>query len=216
MIQVFGKYRGIVTDNVDPLTKGRVQVASPAVLGELQLWALPCSPFAGRDVGLCLIPPVGANVWVEFEGGDLDFPIWSGCFWGDGEYPAEAQVSPPDQVQVLKGTGFKLVANSVGPTGLTIEVSPPMLGRTLRIVLDDNGIVVSNQDEMTLKLTESAIELEAQQQSKVSMTPNEVLITNRVAEIKLAGSNLDLTNGAASVKMSPASVNVNNGALEVT
>ena len=91
-----------------------------------------------------------------------------------------------------------------------------MLGRTLRIVLDDNGIVVSNQDEMTLKLTQSAIELEAQQQSKVTMSPNEVLITNRVAEIKLAGGNLDLTNGAASIKMSPATVSVNDGALDVT
>ncbi|MBL0158375.1 MAG: hypothetical protein IPP47_14920 [Bryobacterales bacterium] len=216
MAQIFGKFRGVVIDNVDPTAIGRVQVTVPSIDGFFPSFAMPCSPFAGPDVGLCLIPPVGANVWVEFEGGDVSLPIWSGCFWGAGEYPAEALVTPPDQVQVLKGTGFKLVANSVGPTGLTIEVSPPMLGRTLRIVLDDNGIVVSNQDEMTLKLTQSAIELEAQQQSKVTMSPNEVLITNRVAEIKLAGGNLDLTNGAASIKMSPATVSVNDGALDVT
>ena len=216
MAQIFGKFRGVVIDNVDPTAIGRVQVTVPSIDGFFPSFAMPCSPFAGPDVGLCLIPPVGANVWVEFEGGDVSLPIWSGCFWGAGEYPAEALVTPPDQVQVLKGTGFKLVANSVGPTGLTIEVSPPMLGRTLRIVLDDNGIVVSNQDEMTLKLTQSAIELEAQQQSKVTMSPNEVLITNRVAEIKLAGGNLDLTNGAASIKMSPATVSVYDGALDVT
>ena len=216
MAQIFGKFRGVVIDNVDPTAIGRVQVTVPSIDGFFPSFAMPCSPFAGPDVGLCLIPPVGANVWVEFEGGDVSLPIWSGCFWGAGEYPAEALVTPPDQVQVLKGTGFKLVANSVGPTGLTIEVSPPMLGRTLRIVLDDNGIVVSNQDEMTLKLTQSAIELEAQQQSKVTMSANEVLITNRVAEIKLAGGNLDLTNGAASIKMSPATVSVNDGALDVT
>ncbi len=215
MPQMFGKYRGIVTDNIDPLTIGRVQVMVPAVLADAASWALPCSPFAGRDVGLCLVPPVGANVWVEFEGGDTDHPIWSGCFWGAGEYPAEAQVQPPDQVQVLKGYGFKLVANSVGPTGLTIEVSPPMLGRTLRIVLDDNGIVVSNQDEMTLKMTESRIEMEALQSSKLTMSAEEVVISNPMSKIEMSGSRLDLTNGAASVKISPATVNVNNGALEV-
>lgn len=216
MKQFFGKYRGVVVNNQDPLVLGRVQVAVPAILGEALSWALPCSPFAGPDVGLCLIPPIGANLWVEFEGGDAEYAIWSGCFWGSGEYPAEAQVVPPDQVQVLKGTGFKIVANSVGPTGLTIECGPPMLGRTLRIVLDDNGIQISNQDELTLKLTESVIELEAQRQSKLSMNSSEVQITNHVAEVKLTENSLDLTNGAASVKLSPATVNVNNGALEVT
>jgi Type VI secretion system/phage-baseplate injector OB domain len=215
MPQMYGKYRGIVTDNIDPLSIGRVQVMAPAVLGEAPSWALPCSPFAGPDVGLCLIPPVGANVWVEFEGGDTGSPIWSGCFWGAGEYPAEAKVEPPEKVQVLKGYGFKLVANSVGPTGLTIEVGPPMLGRTLRIVLDDNGIVVSNQDEMELKLTESQIELIAQQSSKLTMSAEEVVISNPMSKIEMSGSRLDLTNGGASVKISPATVNVNNGALEV-
>ena len=197
---MFGKYRGTVTNNVDPMAMARIQVMVPAVAASEQWWAMPCCPFAGPDIGLCLIPPVGANVWVEFEGGDIAFPIWSGCFWGAGEYPAEAQVQQPEMVQVLKGYGFKLVANSVGPTGLTIEVSPPMVGRTLRIVLNESGILVSNEDEMTLKLTESAIEIEVQHKCKISMS----------------SSTLDLSNAGASVKISPVTVNVNNGALEVT
>ena len=51
---------------------------------------MPCAPFAGSGVGFFALPPVGANVWVEFEGGDPDYPIWSGCFWGAGEVPAHA------------------------------------------------------------------------------------------------------------------------------
>jgi len=42
-----------------------------------------------QGVGLFFLPPKGANVWVEFEGGDPDYPIWSGCFWSDGEVPAQ-------------------------------------------------------------------------------------------------------------------------------
>jgi uncharacterized protein involved in type VI secretion and phage assembly len=212
---MYGKYRGIVIDNIDRESIGRVQVSVPAVLGEQLSWALPCSPFAGPDVGLCLIPPVGANVWVEFEGGDTGHPIWSGCFWGRGEYPAEAQVQPPEKVQVLKGYGFKLVANSVGPTGLTIEVSPPMLGRRLSIVLDNQGIQINNQDEMKMTLANDKIELDAQHQSRLSMTPSEITIATPATSIEMTQSKLDLTNGGASVKMSPATVNVNNGALEV-
>jgi uncharacterized protein involved in type VI secretion and phage assembly len=90
--QYFGKYRGKVENNIDPMLLGRVQVSVPAVLGQGRLsWAMPCVPFAGAQLGLFLVPPVGANVWVEFEAGDPDYPILAGCFWGAGEVPA----SPP-------------------------------------------------------------------------------------------------------------------------
>ena len=88
MTQFFGKYRGTVANNIDPQMMGRVQVSVPSVLGEGQLsWAMPCVPYAGSGVGFFAIPPNGANVWVEFEAGDPDYPIWSGCFWGMGEAP---------------------------------------------------------------------------------------------------------------------------------
>lgn len=85
----FGKYRGLVAANDDPLGQGRIQVRVPAVLGEQTLWALPCAPYAGPDVGFLALPPVGANVWVEFEGGDRAHPIWAGCFWDRNELPQD-------------------------------------------------------------------------------------------------------------------------------
>lgn len=86
----FGKYRGKVTNTDDPAKRGRVMVTVPAVLGDAEVWAMPCVPFAGDKVGMYFIPDVGTGVWVEFEGGDPSFPIWSGCFWGDDQTPGEA------------------------------------------------------------------------------------------------------------------------------
>jgi hypothetical protein len=83
-----GKFRGKVVDNSDPLKRGSVEVLVPAVLGETSVWALPCVPYAGPQVGLYAIPPVGAGVWVEFEGGDTGYPIWTGCFWAEDEIDA--------------------------------------------------------------------------------------------------------------------------------
>ena len=93
MSQFFGKYRGTVVNNIDPLQQGRVQVSVPAVLGDATLgWAMPCVAVRrARASGFFAVPPVGANVWVEFEGGDPDYPIWTGCFWGIGEVPADAR-----------------------------------------------------------------------------------------------------------------------------
>lgn len=93
--QFFGKYRGLVVDVNDPLMLGRVRADVPAVLGDVTSgWALPCVPYAGDGVGFHAIPPVGAGVWIEFEGGDPDYPIWTGGWWGDAQLPQEESGKP--------------------------------------------------------------------------------------------------------------------------
>lgn len=85
----FGKFAGIVTDNQDPQARGRVEVQVVAVMGEQRVWALPCLPFAGENgAGFFAVPDVGSNVWVEFEAGDRNHPIWTGCFWPSGAIDA--------------------------------------------------------------------------------------------------------------------------------
>jgi uncharacterized protein involved in type VI secretion and phage assembly len=83
----FGKYRGTVSDNADPANRGRIKVKVPAVLGSVESWAMPCVPYAGKSVGFYSLPAAGTGVWVEFERGDPSFPVWTGCFWADGELP---------------------------------------------------------------------------------------------------------------------------------
>lgn len=84
----FGKYRGTVSDNEDSTSRGRIKVKVPAVLGpDLEVWAMPCVPYAGDQVGFYSLPPKGSGVWIEFEAGDPSYAIWSGCFWADNELP---------------------------------------------------------------------------------------------------------------------------------
>ena len=121
MTLLFGKYRGAVAANTDPMLMGRVQVTAPAALGSAAVWALPCAPFAGSGVGFFVVPPVGANVWVEFEGGNPDFPIWSGCFWGVGEWPASMALP---QMLVVKTQTATLTLNDLpGVGGVTIQTA---------------------------------------------------------------------------------------------
>jgi Type VI secretion system/phage-baseplate injector OB domain len=112
----YGKYRGKVVDNVDPLMRGSLQVIVPSVLGEQAIWALPCSPYAGPRVGFFALPPVDANVWVEFEGGQCNYPIWAGCFWQDGEIESADAVP---EVMFLRTPGATLRIEASGT--LTIE-----------------------------------------------------------------------------------------------
>ncbi|UHQ25074.1 phage baseplate assembly protein V [Lysobacter sp. 5GHs7-4] len=82
----YGKYRAVVLDHVDPLRLGRVQVQVPEVYGAGGgRWAMPCVPVAGRQSGVFLLPPIGAPVWVEFEQGDAELPVWVGGYWVDAD-----------------------------------------------------------------------------------------------------------------------------------
>ncbi|MFZ1467460.1 MAG: phage baseplate assembly protein V [Paracoccaceae bacterium] len=120
----YGKHRGKVEVNLDPLGLGRVQVSVADVMGDGTLaWAMPCLPGAGPKVGLFVIPPVGANVWVEFERGDPDYPIWSGGFWDTGDTPAT--MGPTQAVtRVWAGENFRLeVLDAQGMGELTLSVT---------------------------------------------------------------------------------------------
>lgn len=135
MSTFFGKYRGTVANNIDPLLQGRLQVNVPAVLGDGSLsWAMPCVPYAGSGVGFHAIPPVGGNIWVEFEAGDPDYPIWSGCFWGVGELPTEAALP---MIKLFKtDTATLKLDDTPGAGGVTIE-----LINGTRIAVNATGII---------------------------------------------------------------------------
>jgi hypothetical protein len=138
----YGKYRGQVANNTDPNKLGRVQVTCPAVLGEGRAsWAMPSMPYAGNNVGFFAVPPTGANVWVEFEAGNLDYPIWSGCFWGKGEVPTSTPVAT---TKVFKTDGLTLtVDDTPGSGSVKLEVSPPVVSMTLRIQLSSSAMELS-------------------------------------------------------------------------
>ena len=157
MRQFFGKYRGKVVNNLDPMQLGRVQVSVPAVLGDGQMsWAMPCAPFAGPGVGFFAIPPVGANVWVEFEAGDPDYPIWSGGFWGVGEVPAQPAIA---QMKVLKTDGVTLTFSDLpGAGGFILEVGPPVVPVPLKLVCNAGGIELSNS-AATIKMTPVSVSI---------------------------------------------------------
>lgn len=146
----FGKYRGTVSDNNDPSNLGRVKARVPAVLqNEETGWALPCSPYAGNGVGFFFVPPVGANIWVEFEGGDLDHPIWTGCFWGSGQVPASP--ANPQTKTIKTDTATIAINDTSGSSGVTIETTSG-----LKIKMDSSGIELSNGSSK-VKLTSASV-----------------------------------------------------------
>lgn len=153
----YGKYRGTVVQNVDPLKKGRLQVTVPDVNIAPSTWALPCLPVAGIQMGFLSIPAIGSGVWVEFEKGDPDYPVWVGCWWGSAaEAPPLAQAQQPP----VQGMAFQTLLQ----TGILIS-DVPAVGIVLTtpskatVTISDTGIIIQNGKGASISMVGSAINI---------------------------------------------------------
>lgn len=157
-----GKFRGTVVNNVDPMMKGRIQALVPDVSNvALTSWALPCLPFGGMQAGFFDVPVVGAGVWIEFEQGDPDQPIWTGCFWGNaGEVPAMAKLIPPAVPGVVIQTPLQngiLISDVPGPTGgILLKTATGAM-----ISVSDVGITISNGKGAVLTMVGPTVDINA-------------------------------------------------------
>ena len=103
----YGKYPGTVTDIGQEANLGCIKAKVPAVLGPQKTnWCRPCVPYAGKGVGFLFLPEVGSGVWIEFEGGDVSLPIWSGCYWRNDEMPSDAA---PSVKTIVTRAGHKIL-----------------------------------------------------------------------------------------------------------
>jgi uncharacterized protein involved in type VI secretion and phage assembly len=153
----YGKYRGIVAENEDPAEMGRIKARIPSVLGTVESgWCTPCVPYAGPQVGIAFLPAVGSGVWIEFEGGDVSFPIWVGGYWRKGELPTDA--SP--EVKVIVTSAPLEVKLDDSAQALTMTDPSGNIA-----ALEDAGIKLSNGgqqlviDEASVSVNEGALEV---------------------------------------------------------
>lgn len=156
----YGKYRGTVVNNIDPMQIGRIQVMVPDVSNlMLSSWAMPCAPVAGINMGVFTLPLIGAGVWVEFEQGDPDYPIWVGGFWGTAaEVPVLSRMVPPVVPGITLQTPLKngiVISDVPGPTGgIQIQTATGAM-----ISVTDIGILISNGKGAVINLTGPTVDI---------------------------------------------------------
>ena len=143
----YGKYRGTVTVVADD---GRIKAKVPAVLGDTDTgWCMPCLPYAGAQAGICFIPEVDAGVWIEFEGGDVSYPIWVGCYWHTGERPDRVAT----QVKVIRSKGGQEIVLDDKAHRITIRDC-----NENHITLNSDGIEITRKNGM-VRVAETMVDI---------------------------------------------------------
>jgi uncharacterized protein involved in type VI secretion and phage assembly len=151
----YGKYRGSVTD-VDAGTL-RIKAKVPSVLGDQATgWCMPCVPYAGDNVGFAFLPEPGSGVWIEFEGGDVSYPIWTGCYWRSGEQPSDAA---PAVKAIVTKAGHKMLFDD-----------------------DQESVTISDSNENKHTMDSAGLTLEHGGQ-KVQISDSEVSVNDGALEV---------------------------------
>jgi uncharacterized protein involved in type VI secretion and phage assembly len=150
----YGIYRGNVVNNIDPLQIGRIMATVPDVSGLTPTtWANPCMPIAGKGMGTFLVPQIGAGVWLQFEAGDPDRPVWSGGWWGEAaELPTLALAGVPGDPNLVIQTTLEnaiVVSDLPGPTGGIMLKSTT----NATIIVNDTGIYIDNGKGASIVMT---------------------------------------------------------------
>ena len=173
----FGKYRGKVIDNKDPLYKGRIRAIVSSVTSFMPTtWVEPAAPYAGLGVGLFVVPPINANVWVEYIEGDPRYPVYTGFYWDEKDLAIIPPQTKPfvkfNQVQIRTNTtsaiieddpipnikietidGHKIVINS---SGIQLGFGPPTTNNiSFGIKIDKAGNISLSGNKVSIEATAS-------------------------------------------------------------
>lgn len=194
-IRRYGKYRGVVVDNQDPQKRARLKLRIPSVLGDqISDWSLPCFPYGGMEQqGMFMVPDVDAQVWVEFEEGDIHRPIWVGTFWQqEGDPPEEAGKEEPT-TRMLKTSSGHILQFDDEEGEEQIRLFHPA---EAELVIDSNGsITVTDASGAMLKMDAEQSEIIIEDANGNTMTMNG------------SGTTIEDSNGH-SIEMAAAGVTV--------
>lgn len=206
----YGKYDGTVIDIADEQMLGRIMVKVPSVFGpDMTVRARPCfSP------GHFFVPPIDSHVWIEFEAGDPQYPLWVGIWYPQGTSPPEAQVDPPQHRVIHTPSGHIVeISDEDGAETITIKHK-----QNAFVAIDENGsVTIANKNGayVFLNAADEEATITAQQGHVITMTASGVALVNKDGTaVDLTGDTARIT--AAKIILDATTVAVGNGADQPT
>lgn len=200
----YGKYRGVVLDNNDPEGLGRLKIEVENIdIAELPNWAMPCTPYAGPKEGFYFMPPIEANVWVEFVMGDVNYPIWSGCYWNAKEdVPIlESASEPKPEIKVLQTKYHTLTIDDTAENkgSLILTCKADAVKTEMKLTVDQNGVKLENSPAVITIKPAEGITIEFPN-GKITMQKEELKIELSSTTVSHKDKLMEITTTTTNIK----------------
>ena len=169
--RLFGVYTGIVTNVQDPQGLGRVRITLPWSEGAsaaYEIWARLAVPMAGHQRGLWLVPDVGDEVVVAFQGGDPSSPVVIGSLWNGKDAPPESMdgAGRNDRKVLCSRNGVRITLDDQeGRERFQVETPG---GQTLVLEDGPGEVTIADQNGNSIKLTTGGVKVVASARVEVA------------------------------------------------
>ena len=193
---------GIVTDNNDPDSLGRVKVKYPWLApDQASDWARVVSVGGGADRGISFLPEVNDEVLVGFEQGDIHYPYIIGGLWSGEDKPAITANDAVSSGKVQK----RMIRTRVGH----------------KITFDDTdgagGIEILDKNQNSIKIDTGSDTLKIKVKGKVTIeAQSDVTIETKAkcnltatGSVEIKGMSAKLDGGGGTVTVKGTMVNIN-------
>ena len=189
----YGKFRAVVTDIDDPDKRGRIRVKCPKVLGDSKShWCEVCSPVAYEQGGDFWLPKKDDTVWIEFEDGDPDKPVYSGSWWSNNKCIAKDDEDEYNEnTRIIEFDGCKIKMKSDESIETTIKNS--------KIFMKEDETTVSVGDTVEVKVTNDTVKIDCD---------SAVITVKTDGSIEIKGSSSISVKSDSSVSIQGSSVDI--------
>lgn len=177
----YGCYKGTVYDNQDPEFRGRLRVSVPDIYGDdsPDYWALSKGMFAGKGTGLYAIPVNNDPIWVSFEGGDPNFPIWE-YGWIPSNTTPDVAKKTGNTTYVFQTTQGQRLEFDDAKGEVRIKNKKGSL-----VVLNEKGVFVGNDKGNLFKFLNDLFDLFDQTTVSTMLGPQQFINKPQYAALKL-------------------------------
>lgn len=210
----YGVTVGVVTNNKDPDSLGRVKVKFPWLSDQEEShWARVLTPMAGKERGLYFLPEVDDEVLVAFEHGDVNFPYVLGSLWNGKDKPPQTNSDGKNNLRTIKSRSGHVITLDDTQDAEKIIIRDKTQKNEIVIDSKNNALTVKVEGDLTIE-TKGKITIKSSS-GDLSIECNNLSVqAKQSCEIK-ANQNVNLQANAGMALKCMAGVKINDGALEV-
>lgn len=195
----YGKYRGIVVDVHDPLKLGRVRVMIPDI-GQVKpedvssnVWAIPSGQMGGsfgdeKEVDGWYNPPENGDfVWIEFERGDVNMPVYTKGIVLENKPKGTNDLW--EENNLIKGIRTKAghilkFMNKAGQEAVSLVWGKDGKQSKIKVELTKDGVDITTENSK-INVTENKITLQNKQSTKIELENNDILVKSATGSITM-------------------------------